>query len=86
MEKYHVFYLHRDVPFGGDQSDWLAIEPGNRIRVIDRGAAARVYRVAAVAAVALQLHCECDRSIDYLRRGWFARSLKESRERELRAI
>jgi len=51
------------------RSIWLVIESGNRIRVIDRRAAARVRRVAAVAAavaaaaaaVALQL----DHSIDY---------------------
>jgi len=74
----------------------LAVEPGNRIRVIDRGAAARVRRVAAATAVvaaaaaaaaavavALQLHCECDRSIDYAGAGSLARSneSKESCER-----
>jgi len=66
------------------------IEPGNRIRVIDRRAAARVRRVAAAAAAAavaaaavaaaaaLLLDRERDRSIDYAE----ARSL----ERELQAI
>lgn len=54
------------------------IEPGNRIRVIDRRAAARVRRVAAVAiAAVLQLNCKRDRSIDYAGTGSLTRSSRK---------